>query len=190
MQSVHAAARVPSLLSQPPPSPSALPGLQLALLPEDDASHQQHELWLADAYARAGRYSEAVRQYRQLLAPEREAGAFPPEQRVDVLSRLADIQVRDMGCGAGPGDGRGRAAILAGLRLPLMVLMLLPPHLPLCAAQAGRGAGGAGDGGPHVGGGPAAGGPGSGHQPAGGRGPVGPHREHPAAGGAGGAGAG
>lgn len=37
----------------PPSAPP--PCLQLSLMPEEDPTHQQHELWLADAYNRAGR---------------------------------------------------------------------------------------------------------------------------------------
>jgi hypothetical protein len=72
--------------------------LQLGLLPEEDPSNWQHELWLADAYNRSGRYQEAARQYRQLLAQggEGEGGEQQqqlPEQRIELLCRLADIQV-------------------------------------------------------------------------------------------------
>lgn len=68
--------------------------LQLTLLPEEDAAHQQHELWLGDAYARAGRYREAARQYRQLLDHAAEDEGHLPEPRVEVLARLADIQLK------------------------------------------------------------------------------------------------
>lgn len=72
------------------------PPPQLSLLPEEDPSHQQYELCLADAYQRCGRYQEAVRQYRQLLAHADDEGAESqqlPETRVELLCRLADIQV-------------------------------------------------------------------------------------------------
>ncbi|EFN59234.1 hypothetical protein CHLNCDRAFT_138218 [Chlorella variabilis] len=69
----------------------------LSLLPEEDPSHQQHELCLADAYNRCGRYQEAARQYRQLLAHADDEGAEEaplPETRVELLCRLADIQLK------------------------------------------------------------------------------------------------
>ena len=78
----------PSLCSPCPPGPP-----QLTLLPEEEPSHQQHELWLGDAYARGGRYREAARQYRQLLDHAAEDAGHLPEPRVEVLARLADIQV-------------------------------------------------------------------------------------------------
>ncbi|KAL4853629.1 Tetratricopeptide repeat protein SKI3 [Chlorella vulgaris] len=68
----------------------------LSLLPEEDPSHQQYELCLADAYNRCGRYAEAARQYRQLLAHEPEEGTEGQltESRVELLCRLADIQLK------------------------------------------------------------------------------------------------
>ena len=78
-------------LLAPPPAPHKLwpPALlQLSLLPEEDPTHQQHELCLADAYARTGRYAEAARQYRQLLWHEAEDPGKLPEPRVEVLCRL------------------------------------------------------------------------------------------------------
>lgn len=37
-----------------PPCAAPLPRPQLSLLPEEDFSHTQHELWLAEAYYRTG----------------------------------------------------------------------------------------------------------------------------------------
>ena len=55
--------------------------LQLGLLPEEDPSNWQHELWLADAYNRSGRYQEAARQYRQLLAQGGEGEGREQQQK-------------------------------------------------------------------------------------------------------------
>lgn len=68
----------------------------LSLLPEEDFSHTQHELWLAEAYYRTGRYAEAIRQYRQLANRCGEHPEMVPEGllRCDLLCRLADIQLK------------------------------------------------------------------------------------------------
>lgn len=72
--------------------------MQLSLLPEEDPSHMYYELCLADAYNRCGRYHEAARQYRQLLDRPGEEGSDEapalPETRLELLCRLADIQVQ------------------------------------------------------------------------------------------------
>ena len=83
----------PATANAHPPPRFPTNDCQLSLLPEEDPSHQQHELWLADAYNRAGRYAEAVRQYRQLLLHASEDEGHLVEERVELLCRLADIQV-------------------------------------------------------------------------------------------------
>lgn len=126
-------------LSQP--APNCCP-VQLSLLPEEDPSHQQHELCLADAYNRCGRYQEAARQYRQLLAHADDEGAEEaplPETRVELLCRLADIQVggrsrrhwRQSACGRCP-DSNAALAIHGWLDHPDR-----PPPLSVSAAEAG-----------------------------------------------------
>ena len=127
--------------------PPAVALVQLGLLPEEDASHQQHELWLADAYNRSGRYQEAARQYRQLLAQGGVGEAWEQQQqqaaeeRIELLCRLADIQVGGGGAGAPaaiqkwlPG-GRPAAAVAGSLLLALTLLALW--FLPSAAAEAG-----------------------------------------------------
>jgi hypothetical protein len=72
----------------------------------------QYELCLADAYNRCGRYHEAARQYRQLLdrsgAEGSEEAPPLPETRLELLCRLADIQVQ------GGQRGRRMSPVVAG----------------------------------------------------------------------------
>ena len=68
---------------------------QLALLPEEDAaSGRRYELMLADAYAKTGQPARAAGQLRQLLARTPAGEGRGDTERLEVLCRLADTQLR------------------------------------------------------------------------------------------------